>query len=114
MDAKNTPTINIAGVEYPVRRPSDGQLLGIVMLSKGNLPEEKSGELWLKAVMNMLGDDAQAAFISEYLDGRYTIKHLQKLVPDLLAAVGVSAAEPEAAAPAKKTARKAASPRKRT
>lgn len=113
MDAKKTPTISIAGAEYPVHRPSDGQLLGIVMLSKGNLPEDKSGELWLKAVMNMLGDDAKAAFIGEYLDGRYTIKHLQKLVPELLAAVGVAEAAP-AAVPAKKTARKAVSPRKRT
>lgn len=111
MDATNTPTITIAGVDYPVVKPSDGQLLGIVMLSKGNLPEDKSGELWLKAVLNMLGDDARAAFIGEYLDGRYEVKHLQKLVPELLAAVGATT-QPEAA-PARKTARKAASPRKR-
>lgn len=83
MDANRKITID--GREWPVNRPTDGQLIGLAMISKGELSQERTGSLLIKLILQLLPEEeSREAFIGEFLTGNYGPEHLQILSRQLM------------------------------
>ncbi len=96
-------TITIDGRVWPINTPTDGQLLGMSMLSSGKLTPERSGGLLLRMIEELIPDEAYGDFVEEYISGNYGAQHLTAVIKEIIAVTRGDKAE----AAAKKTARKA-------
>lgn len=100
-------SITIDGRKWPINTPTDGQLLGMSMLSSGKLTAERSGALLLKMIEELIPDEAYGDFVEEYISGNYGSAHLTAVIKEIIAVTRGQRDNADKPAPAKKTARKA-------
>lgn len=88
--------ITIEGREWPVTRPTSGQMMALGMIANGSVGREKAGMLTMKLVLQLLLDEeARAAFIGEFISGGYEVEHLLAVVNSIVADIGSDAEEPD-------------------
>lgn len=105
--------IRIGTDEYEISRPTESQLLGILMLSESGLPELQQTQLMLRLTTSLMPVEARAAFIGKFIDGGYGLPDLEatfKAMTGITVEASTGGTQDTAPAP-RKTARKAAARR---
>lgn len=71
-----TVRIRIGVDVYDIARPTDSQLLGVLMVGESGLGEMEQTQLMLKLTTSLMPPPARAAFIGKFIDGGYGINDL--------------------------------------
>lgn len=69
--------VRIGDDEYEINRPTESQLLGVLMLAESGLPELEQAQLMLRLTTSLLPIGARAAFIGKFIDGGYGLRDLE-------------------------------------